>query len=74
MAKKVSRYAWTMNKAEQLAVLKLWRRDHGMYSLKDRGAYREFRKRFKYSSLNGCWLGQVFKITIGIEEDGYTHS
>ncbi len=36
--------------------------------------FAQFQARFAYNRLNGCWLGQWCGMTIGIEEDGYTHS
>lgn len=72
MTKQVGRYARTMNKAQQQAVLRLWQRDQSGRRLF--WSFARLRRRFRYSTMMGCWLGNVDGITIGIEEDGYTHT
>jgi hypothetical protein len=74
MAKKVGRYHYTMEKPEQRALLRLWRRGgHELYTRSDLWEYRKFRKRFIFSHM-GCWLGLVGSVTVGIEPDGFTHT
>jgi hypothetical protein len=58
-----------MNEKELEAVKKLYDRNPDGASDLD-----QFKGRFAYNSLNGCWMGNWCKMVMGIESDGYTHS
>jgi hypothetical protein len=65
----------TMNKAEQLALAKLYARTCEDLPRHQRPytCYREFR-RLAFYSINGCWMVPFAGMMVGIEADGYTHS
>lgn len=61
----------TMNKAERRALKTLWQR----IEYEERPTYSFFRRNYcSYSSLNGCWMVNLWGMAIGIESDGHTHS
>lgn len=76
---KVTRYFQSMNKAQQLALKKVYDRAPMYATVEDsdkgkRMTYREFRKTANYSSLVGCFMVPWAGMVLGIEDDGYTHS
>jgi len=58
-----------MNEAEMNACRNLYDR-----SPDGAADYDQFRARFTYDSMNGCWMGQWCGMWVGIEADGYTHT
>lgn len=36
--------------------------------------YREFRRRWYFSTMQGCVMGKWCGMWVGIEKDGYTHT
>lgn len=65
-----------ITKAQQKAVLRLWKRDK--QSAKERGrelkSYKQFRKTAHWSHTNDCLMIPFAGMWVGIEKDGYTHS
>lgn len=51
------------------AIKKLWTRSHDGET-----SYRMFRSRFYDSRMNGCVMGTWCGMTVGIEDDGHTHT
>lgn len=65
----VTKYVSTMNKAEQLALKRLFDMSH-----KDGVTYRQFRKTAIYSHMSGNWFVPWAGMVVGIEDDGLAHS
>jgi hypothetical protein len=75
---KVSRYVYTLNKAQQRALKAVYDRGPIYRTIKvghERPiTYRQFRKRVRIDTLIDCAMVQWCGMTLGIEQDGYTHS
>lgn len=77
----VSKYVWTLNKDQQLALKRVYDRSkldgfgRPIDSVKAKGiSYRQFRRTVQYSSLMKCAMVRWCGMWLGIEEDGHTHS
>jgi len=62
----------TLSKAQRRAVKRLWLRERD-----ESGSlltYRQFRRRVRVVEYLGCAIVEMWGMTIGIENDGYTHT
>jgi hypothetical protein len=77
---RVSRYAHTLNKAQQHALKNVFDRGPIYRQISDDPfierpvTYRQFRKSVRYDFLCDCAMVQWCGMMLGIETDGYTHS